>query len=58
MPLGEIGALLLFLAAFFLFGNLWFHLMEALSRKIKKLFGRRKEPPPWHPLPSDSDKED
>lgn len=30
MPFGEIGAFLLLLAAVFLFGNLWFHLIEAI----------------------------
>ena len=30
MPFGEIGAFLLLLAAVFLFGNLWFHLIEAV----------------------------
>ena len=34
MPFGEIGAFLLLLAAVFLFGNLWFHLIEAILSYI------------------------
>ena len=55
MPFGEIGALLLFLAAVLLLGNLWFHFIEAILRQIKKLFTRRKKPPPWHTLPPDEE---
>lgn len=51
MSLGEIGAFLLLLAAVFLFGNLWFHLIEAILGQIKRLFTRRKKPPAWHTLP-------
>ncbi len=38
MPLGEMGAFLLFLAVIFVFGNLWFHFVETILRWIKKLF--------------------
>ena len=55
MPFGEIGALLLFLAAVLLLGNLWFHFIEAILRQIKKLFTRRKNPPTWHTLPPDEE---
>ena len=38
MPLGEIGAILLFLLVVFIFGNLWFHFIEAiLNIKIKEI---------------------
>ncbi len=30
MPFGEIGAVLLFLLAVFIFVNLWFHFIEAI----------------------------
>ena len=53
MPFGEIGAFLLLLAAVFLFGNLWFHLIEAILAQIKRLFTRRKKPPASHTLPFD-----
>lgn len=55
MPFGEIGTFLLFLAAVLIFGNLWFHLIEAILGQIKKLFTRRKEPPAWHTLPQDEE---
>ena len=38
MPLGEMGAFLLFLVVIFVFGNLWFHFVETILRWIKKLF--------------------
>lgn len=54
MPFGETGAFLLFLVVVFLFGNLWFRFIEAILKRLKKLFSRHREPPPWHPLPPDS----
>lgn len=57
MPLREIGALLLLLAAVFALGNLWFHAVEGVLGRIARLFARRKEPPAWHPLP-EKQKED
>ena len=42
MPIGEIGAFLLFLVIVFIVGNLWFHFVEAILRQIKKLFTRHK----------------
>ncbi len=51
MPIREIGAFLLILVIVFLFGNLWFHFIESMLRRIKKLFTRHKKPPAWHPLP-------
>lgn len=55
MPLGEIGAILLFLLVVFIFGNLWFHFIEAILRRIKKLFTRRQKTPAWHTLPPDEE---
>jgi hypothetical protein len=55
MPWGEIGAFLLFLVAVFIFGNLWFHFIEAILRRIKKIFTHHKKPPAWHPLPPDKE---
>lgn len=55
MPIGEIGAFLLFLVIVFIVGNLWFHFVEAILRQIKKLFTRYKKPPAWHPLPPDKE---
>ncbi len=53
MPLEEIGAILLFLVAVFILGNLWFHFIETILKGIKRRFTRRKEPPVWHTLPPD-----
>ena len=53
MPLRELGTLLLVLVAVLMVGRVWFHLVEALIRRVKGLFGRPKDPPAWHPLPPD-----
>ena len=55
MPLGEIGAFPLVVAAVFILGNLWFQFVEAVLSRIKKLFTRRKQPPAWHTLPPDEE---
>ena len=55
MHFGEMGALLLLLVVVFVFGNLWFHFVEAILNRIKRLFTRRKEPPAWHTLPPDEE---
>ena len=57
MSLGALGAFALFLVAVFLFGLLWFHLVEAVLDRIRRLFSRRKEPPSWHPLPPEEDRD-
>lgn len=58
MPLREIGALLLLLAAVFALGNLWFHAVEGVLGRIARLFARRKEPPAWHTLPEEQEDSD
>lgn len=55
MSFREIGAILLFLVVVFIFGNLWFHFIEAILRRIKKLFTRHKKSPAWHPLPQNKE---
>lgn len=55
MPLGEIGAFLLFLVVIFIFGNLWFHFIESLLNRIKKQFTPHKKTPVWHTLPHDEE---
>lgn len=57
MSLGALGAFALFLVAVFLFGRLWFCLVEAVLDRIRRLFSRRKEPPAWHPLPPEEDRD-
>ena len=44
----EIGMWLLILTVIFIFGQVWFHLVEGLLSKIKSLLNRNKEPPVWH----------
>ena len=46
-----MGVFLLLLAAIFILGNLWFHLVEAMLDWIKRLLQRHREPPAWHPFP-------
>ena len=55
MPFGEIGAILLFLLVVFIFGNLWFHFIEAILRRIKKIFMGDEKPSAWHAFPTDED---
>ena len=55
MSWGELGTFLLFLVAVFIFGDLWFRSIEAILRRIKKVFTRHKKPPAWHPLPPDKE---
>ncbi len=55
MPVGEMGAFLLFLMIVFIFGKLWFHFIEAILRRIKKLFTHYKKTSAWHPLPPDKE---
>ena len=55
MPLGEIGALLLFLVVVSISGELWFHLIETIVSRIGKWSTRRKKPPAWHTLPPDEE---
>lgn len=55
MPFGEIGAILLFLLAVLIFGNLWFHFIETIWKQIKKLLTRRQKPSAWHTFPLDEE---
>lgn len=54
--MGAVGAFLLVLIVVFLIGNLWFHFVESLLERIKRLLTSRREPPAWHPLPPDEEK--
>ncbi len=58
MPWGEIGAVLIVLVVVFIAGRVWFHLVEGALGGLKRLFSRKKEPPPWHPLPSGQETKD
>lgn len=56
MSLGAVGAFLLVLIVVFVIGNLWFHFVESLLERIKRLLTSRRDPPAWHPLPPDEEK--
>ena len=52
LSLGQLGAVLLALAAIFVVGRLWFALVETVKDAlVRRLFPRKEEP--WHPLPPD-----
>ena len=55
--LGWLGAFLLALVVIFIVGNLWFHLVESVLSRIKKLFSRGGEPNTWHPFPPEDEAE-
>ena len=55
MSIDEIGAFLFILVIIFLFSNIWFHFIESILSRIKRIFTRHKEPKTWHPLPQDKD---
>lgn len=55
MPIGEIGAFLLFLVLVFIVGKVWFHFVETILRQMKKLLTRHKKPSAWHQLPPDKE---
>lgn len=44
----EIGMWFLILVVIFIFGQVWFHLIEGLLAKLKSLLNRHKEPLVWH----------
>lgn len=53
MSFGGLGAFLLVLIVVFVFGNLWFHLVETLLKWGKHLLMGNREPQAWHPLPTE-----
>ena len=55
MPLMEIGTVVLVLLVIVILGNLWFHFVEAILERIRRLFHRKEEPPAWHPLPPEQE---
>ena len=42
MPLMEIGAVVLVLLVIVILGNLWFHFVEAILERIRRLFHRKR----------------
>ena len=57
MSLGALGAFLVVLVVVFVFGTLWFHLVEAVLNCVKRLFTRHHNPPAWHPLPPEQEEQ-
>lgn len=53
----EIGMWCLALTVLFIFGRVWFHLVEGLLARIKSLLTRRKKPPVWHTFEETDDQE-
>ena len=54
----KLGAILLVLIVVFLLGNIWFHLVEWLLKRLKQLFCPKEAPPAWHPLPPEPEQEE
>lgn len=52
----QAGAIFLLLLFLFLLGNLWFHLVEGLLKKIKGILFPKKEVP-WHTFPKEEQKD-
>lgn len=52
----EIGMWFLALTVLFLFGRVWFYLVEGVLARIKSLLNRHKESPVWHTF-EETDKE-
>ena len=52
----EIGMWFLALTVLFLFGRVWFYLVEGGLARIKSLLNRHKESPVWHTF-EETDKE-
>lgn len=55
MSLGAIGVFCIVLVAVFLVGVLWFHFVESMLERVRRLFTRHQEPPAWHPLPTEEE---
>lgn len=51
----KLGAFLLLLVVIFVFGQLWFHLVESLLERIKRKFFRPNQQMTWHPLPPEQE---
>ncbi|MBS5139862.1 hypothetical protein [Anaerotignum lactatifermentans] len=56
--LKEIGGIFVFLLVIVILGNIWFHFIESILQKIKKIIHRHEKPPVWHPLPKEDTQQD
>ena len=41
-----------------IFGQLWFHFVDSLLERAKRLLFRRGQPPVWHTLPGEKEDDD
>ena len=55
MPWNELFWFLVLLTAVTLLGQLWFHFVEWLLTKAKRLLFRHSRPPAWHTLPGETE---
>ena len=53
--MGKAGAWLIVLIVVFVFGNIWFHLVESILGRIKRFFMGQEDSGAWHPLPSEQE---
>ena len=51
----ELAAILFILLAVVIFGNLWFHFVDSLLERAKRLLFRHSQPPAWHTLPGETE---
>ena len=58
VTLGGIGALLLALVIVFALGRVWFRLVEAVREGIRRRLFPLRDPPTWHPLPEEDEREE
>lgn len=58
MPWDELFWIAALLMAAVVFGQLWFHFVEALLKRAKRLLFRHEQPPVWHALPGEKEDDD
>ncbi len=54
----EMGVFLLVLVAVFIWGNLWFHLVESILGFVRRILTHHKKPTVWHAFPENEETED
>ena len=55
MPWDELFWMFVLLTVVAIFGQLWFHLVDSLLERAKRLLFRRGQPPVWHTLPGEKE---
>ena len=56
MPWGKIGAVFVVLLVVFLFGRLWFALIEGILGRLRKIFSCCRKQETWHTLSEEESK--